>query len=204
MILLAAGLTAGASAQVFRPDAVSGAVWGGLAGAVIGNNSGDLGHNAWRGAAYGSVAGALVGHTVGTAREPRDWRGTQVPPPRRYGGPAWHYPAGYHRDPVFHRENRRVDPRLTGVLLGGLVGAIIGHNDGRHGWEGAAYGVGAGLILGSHWHRAERRAAERVLVSNHFDQEPVVVPVAASAPTNITINNYYTSAPAGANALFGR
>lgn len=39
----------------------SGALWGGLLGAVIGHNSGDLRHSAWRGAGYGAAAGYLFG-----------------------------------------------------------------------------------------------------------------------------------------------
>lgn len=41
--------------------AASGLFWGGLLGAIVGNNSGSLGHNAWRGAAYGAAAGYLLG-----------------------------------------------------------------------------------------------------------------------------------------------
>ncbi len=45
-----------------RPNyAASGAVLGALAGAVIGHNSGDLGHSPWRGAALGSVLGLGAG-----------------------------------------------------------------------------------------------------------------------------------------------
>lgn len=41
---------------------------------------------------------------------------------------------------------------VTGTLLGGAAGAIIGHNSGdlhHNGWRGAAIGAGAGLLLGS-------------------------------------------------------
>ncbi len=61
-----------AQAQLFRPSTVNGAVIGGIAGAVIGNNSGDLGHNAVRGAAIGTVAGALIGSAVDDSRERSD------------------------------------------------------------------------------------------------------------------------------------
>lgn len=45
-----------------RPNyAANGALLGALAGAVIGNNSGDLRHNSWRGAGYGSLAGYVIG-----------------------------------------------------------------------------------------------------------------------------------------------
>jgi hypothetical protein len=39
----------------------SGTWLGALAGAIIGRNSGSLGHNAWRGAAYGAGLGFLLG-----------------------------------------------------------------------------------------------------------------------------------------------
>lgn len=45
-----------------RPSyAANGAILGALAGAVIGNNSGDLRHNGWAGAGLGAAAGYLVG-----------------------------------------------------------------------------------------------------------------------------------------------
>lgn len=39
----------------------NGLLLGALAGAVIGNNSGELGNSAWRGAAYGAAGGLLLG-----------------------------------------------------------------------------------------------------------------------------------------------
>jgi len=45
-----------------RPNyAGNGLLLGAIAGAIIGNNSGSLGHDAWRGAAYGAGAGLLLG-----------------------------------------------------------------------------------------------------------------------------------------------
>ena len=38
---------------------------------------------------------------------------------------------------------------ITGAAIGGIAGGIIGHNNGRHGAEGAAIGAGAGLLLGA-------------------------------------------------------
>ena len=66
-LCLALLAVAPASAQVFRPETVNGAVLGGIAGAVIGNNSRSLGHNAWRGAAYGAGAGLLPDGAVAQA-----------------------------------------------------------------------------------------------------------------------------------------
>lgn len=59
---------ASARAQVFRPEAINGAVLGAAAGAVIGNNSGDLRHNAWKGAAIGAGVGLVAGQAIGDSR----------------------------------------------------------------------------------------------------------------------------------------
>ena len=56
-----------ARAQLLRPEAVNGAVLGGVAGAVIGHNSGDLRHNGWKGAAIGAGAGLVLGQMIGHA-----------------------------------------------------------------------------------------------------------------------------------------
>ncbi|MDD3179462.1 MAG: YMGG-like glycine zipper-containing protein [Opitutaceae bacterium] len=131
--LLGAGLVP-AQAQVFRPEVVSGAALGALAGAIIGNNSGDLHHNGWAGAAIGAGAGALLGAaTAGTLDHARH-DNTQVPVPydyRRHGGGA-----GGSR-------------AVQGALIGGLAGAIIGNNSGHHhGGRGAVIGAATGLVLG--------------------------------------------------------
>jgi uncharacterized protein YcfJ len=99
-----------AHAQFFRPQAVNGAVLGGIAGAVIGNNSGDLRHSAGKGAAIGAAAGLIVGEAVGNVSATH--RQTQVP-----------VPAGYH-----------VAPRHAGGYghsrVGGYFGAPAAY---RHG-----------------------------------------------------------------------
>lgn len=251
-----------AQAQILRPEAVNGAVLGGIAGAVIGNNSGDLRHNAWKGAAIGAGAGLILGEAVGNARASS--RGTAVPvPPGGYvyrHQPSVHVDVGYRhgysgygyghrsyrRDPWGHGYGYR-GPRdrwsygvsygyypgysdaypyydsyyggyrsgsaaSSGLLLGALAGGIIGHNSGdfRHnGWRGAAWGAGAGWLLGS-----VIDAHRRPVV---YQETPVVVPpaVQVAAPAQpaappqqpITIiNNYYnTPSPmSGANGLFGR
>lgn len=57
-----------AVAQALRPEAVNGAILGGVAGAIIGNNSGDLRHNGARGAAIGAGTGLLLGQMVGDSQ----------------------------------------------------------------------------------------------------------------------------------------
>src|SRR5471030_1693024 len=57
VLILALAAYAPAQAQIFRSPVFGGPVLG----AIIGHNSGSLGHNAWRGAAYGAGAGYLLG-----------------------------------------------------------------------------------------------------------------------------------------------
>ena len=61
LVMLLTG-TVCAHAQGYGSSTAEGAVIGGVAGAVIGNNSG--GHHAGQGAIIGAVAGALIGHAV--------------------------------------------------------------------------------------------------------------------------------------------
>jgi hypothetical protein len=203
-----------ARAQIFGARTVDGALLGGIAGAVIGHNSGSLSHNGWQGAAIGAGVGALLGASADANAADRARHYTGVPVPAGgyvyrdgyrgsygYGG---YYGGGFARD---------------GVFLGALAGGVIGHNSGgdwRHnGWRGAAWGAGAGWLLGS------------VLDANYgfyrdYDYgygyprtvvvpaaQPVAAPAApaASAPQQVTIiNNYYGNASpmAQANSLFGR
>jgi hypothetical protein len=101
----------------------------------------------------------------------------------------------------------------NGLLLGALAGGIIGHNSGslhHNGWRGAAWGAGAGLLLGS-----VIDANRRPVV---YQTAPALVPSAPAVqgqiqtaqqtqPQPVTIiNNYYNSASpmSEANSLFGR
>jgi uncharacterized protein YcfJ len=251
LALCLALLTLGsARAQIFRPEALNGALLGGIAGAVIGNNSGDLRHNAWKGAAIGAGAGLILGEAIGNARA------SHVPMPRAsYGGYVYRHATPVHVE-VGYRQDRGYRHRhygygrhsqygsgwsygyapgysyhpgygagypyydsgyygtrsaaANGLLLGALAGGIVGHNSGefRHnGWRGAAWGAGAGWLLGSVID-ANRRAVV-------YEAAPVVSQPAAvvpaqpvqPAPQQVTIiNNYYNNATpmSGANSLFGR
>jgi uncharacterized protein YcfJ len=77
-----------------RPDyRANGLIIGAIAGAIIGNNSGSLGHNAWRGAAIGAGAGYVIGsvaeanarvaETREAVREPARSVRTEAPDARR-------------------------------------------------------------------------------------------------------------------------
>jgi len=192
-----------AQAQIFRPEAASGAVLGAIAGAIIGNNSGSLNHNTWQGAAIGAGTGLILGSIMGDARDQQTWRHTQVPVPAVPGYVYRAAPAGYAYAPA-----GRPDYSAMGMLLGGIAGAIIGHNSGdwhHNGWRGAAIGAGAGYILGSiaEQNARNQEAAAQVAVQT----VPIQTAAAAPTPQSVTIiNNYYSSPSpmAAANGLFGR
>ena len=80
-----------------RSDGVRGAVWGGVAGAVIGHNSRALGYSAWRGAAIGAGSGLLIGSAVGEHRSYRNHHG------HGHGRVHSSYPRYIYREPShFH------------------------------------------------------------------------------------------------------
>ena len=232
-LLLASLAITPAFAQVLRPGAVNGAVLGGIAGAVIGNNSGDLRHNAWRGAAYGAGAGLILGSIADDAHERRV--ATQVPVPassrvyvhRRvpsyysygygyygypeyYGGSYYSYPvsSGYYADDDYDGTNYRGN----GLVLGALAGAIIGNNSGglRHNaWRGAALGAATGYLLGA---LAENHVRSRPAIETSSAPTSYAASVPAAAPVQDAGSvRPTTAAPqpaasnmAAANSLFGR
>jgi len=210
--------------QVLHADAVNGAIVGGIAGAIIGNNSGD--HNALRGAAIGSVAGALIG----SASDNSHSHGYYARPPLRvgvgyysgsgyghgyhgyrnsYGYGAYGYvaPVAYYSDYGY----RRPSYASSGMFWGGITGAIIGNNSYRHNaWRGAALGAGAGLLIGAIADQDAREREERAAAI--LDAQSAAAAQNATAvqpaPQNVTIINNY-NAPAStpmssANGMFGR
>lgn len=211
-LLLAALATTPAFAQVLRPPAVNGAVVGGIAGAVIGHNSGDLRHNAWRGAAYGAGAGLILGSLSADAHDRRlatqvGYQGGHGHPyvyrrapvyysygygyygrPRSYGSDVYYsYDAPIYDGTVYDSDSYdSTDYRGNGLVLGALAGAIIGNNSGglRHNaWRGAAYGAATGYLLGA-------------LAENHVRTRPAVVSAApvAYAPAATTSSEAPVSA----------
>jgi len=211
-------------AQYLRPETAGGALLGGIAGGVIGHNSG---HDAWKGAAIGTVLGGLLGSSA--SRESRE-----IPMPTYrsgYGRDYGYYAPSYasYRSPLYHSDySRSRDPGYygssytpyastrsrasTGLLLGGIAGAVIGNNSGdlrNNAWRGAAIGATSGWLLGS---IADQRARERARASeiNYQSSAPEQTAPEApaqSAPQTVIINNNYygpTSTMSSANSLFGR
>jgi hypothetical protein len=98
------------------------------------------------------------------------------------------------------------------MLLGALAGGIIGNNSGtfgHSGWRGAAWGAGAGLLIGSvvdaeRAREAQVRAPAPTVV--YAPAQTAAAAPAGSPPPQVTIiNNYYGASPmSAANSLFGR
>lgn len=206
ILLLALGITASsAHAQLFTPSTVAGAALGAVAGGVIGNNTGSR-NNGTEGAVIGAVAGGLIGSAYARShREPASpYHGGHGGSDYYYSsGPAYAPPA-YQPTPWYARPSRTA----TTTLLGGVAGAIIGHNNGRHGWEGAAIGAGAGYLFGRLTEPSYvRQPAPATYAPYVYYRQPVIV-TRSPAPQRITIiNNYYsagTTPMSSANAMFGR
>ncbi len=177
-----------AQAQLFTPSTVGGAALGAIAGGVIGNNSGS--HNGTQGAVIGAVAGGLLGSVYGQSQR-------ETSPYYNTGGPSYYYSSGPSYAPQTYYstpESARPSYTATTTLLGGVAGAIIGHNNGRHTWQGAAIGAGSGYLFG--------RLTEPSRTARPVSGAP------ASQPQQITIiNNYYggaTTPMSNANSMFGR
>jgi hypothetical protein len=102
----------------------------------------------------------------------------------------------------------------NGLLLGALAGGIVGHNSGdfRHnGWRGAAWGAGAGWLLGSVIDANRRPVVygnpAPVLVQQAAPVAQVAAPATQTQPQQVTIiNNYYGGATpmSAVNGMFGR
>jgi outer membrane lipoprotein SlyB len=196
-------------AQLFTPESLTGAALGGLTGAIIGHNSGRHGGE---GAAIGAGAGLLLGSLAYQARREREY---YYSPSYSYYSPGYTY-SGYYSPGYDTYYYQRPNYAWTGAALGGITGAVIGHNSGRHGAEGAAIGAGAGLLLGG---IAEQNARQREYAygvqapaGHHAPPTYTVaqtIPAVQEAPQpkqNTFIHNSATSASSmsSANRLFGR
>lgn len=135
---------------------------------------------------------------------------------RPYHGYGYSTPIYYADSRDTYATNTRSSRAANGLILGGLAGAIIGHNSGDLGnnaWRGAALGAGAGWLLGaiSDKRAANRERSAQVESSNtsvgSVGETPApATPTQTTVPQTVIINNYYgpTNAMSSANSLFGR
>ena len=188
-VLLAAAALVPARAQLFSPEALHGAAWGGFIGGMLGGDTCRPRHHyhhrfSGEGAAIGAGVGLLAGVLAGEARRQEYSYGqpyVSAPAPRAtvgYGY-AWpgassyvYYAPNAYTAPGYSYRPARPNYALGGTLLGAASGALIGAGSDRPG-EGAAIGAATGLVLGS---IAEGAARER-------GRLPVVTVQATSVPT---------------------
>jgi outer membrane lipoprotein SlyB len=192
-------------AQLFGPNATGGLLLGGLAGGIIGHND----HNqTGRGIAIGAASGLILGSIADQANDDYYQR-TEVPAPNYYvyrRAPTYYY-SGY-ADTDYDYGYTRPNYAVSGALLGGLAGGIIGYNNHYQTGRGILIGAASGLILGSIAEHAARErelaAARPVYISAPAEQAPAqaapepptqVAPAAPSMPS---------TPMSSANGLFGR
>lgn len=121
-------------------------------------------------------------------------------------GYAYGYHPAYGADYPYFGVHGSPAAASSGMLLGALAGGIIGNNSGvfgHSGWRGAAWGAGAGLVLGS---LVDAERARDVQVRAPAPMVVYAPAPAATPPQPVTIiNNYYGASPmSAANGLFGR
>lgn len=208
--LLAAGALLPAKAQLFSPEAFTGAALGAVIGGVAGGDTHrHRGHYhrtfSGEGAAIGAGVGLLAGALAGETRR-RDYNaspGYAYAPvttvnlgygyagcgssayvyytPNAYCAPGWYY------------RPTRPNYTLGGTLLGAASGALIGAGTGDAG-VGAAIGAGAGLVLGGVAETAARRQEQRFAAS--VQSSPALPQVQATiASASPVVQNQITSRP---------
>lgn len=191
-----------ARAQIFGSSAADGVLLGGLAGGIIGHNN----HNqTGRGIAIGAASGLILGSIADQARY-NSYQATQVPAPSYYvyrRAPAYYYSDYADTNYGYTRPNYAG----SGLLLGGLAGGIIGHNNHNQTGRGILIGAASGWLLGS---IADQVAREREAAAVQTAVVPTVTEPAApqqdpappAAPP--VVNNSPPSQMSSANSLFGR
>ena len=154
--LMASGALLSAQAQLFSPEAFSGAAFGSWIGAIAGSDCHGL---SGEGAAIGAGVGLLVGALAGEARRSEYEAIEPVYVPATtvnlgygytsstrsvyvYYSPNYYTAAGYYYKPA------QPNYAVSGTLLGAASGALIGSGYCEPG-KGAAIGAAAGLALGT-------------------------------------------------------
>lgn len=184
-LLLAGGTSVSSQAQLFGPEAFTGALFGTFIGGIAG---GDHCHGfSGEGAAIGAGVGLLAGALVGEANR-RSYA---------YSAPGYYYSYapvaqpgyGYVYAPVYapappptvvvappsSRPNYVVGGTAVGALAGGLIGAAN-----NRGWEGAGIGAASGLLAGSIAEAAARNAEGKRAPAAYVS--PPAAPVPQTAP----------------------
>lgn len=188
--ILATGMLLSAQAQLFSPESLHGAAWGGLIGGIVGGDSHRHGrhyHHSFsgEGAAIGAGIGLLAGALAGEARRSAYCESLGhpcAPAPTvslgygytSHGSSTYvYYAPNAYCAPGYYYRPTRPNYAIGGTLLGAASGALIGAGDHRAG-EGAAIGAAAGLIVGGLAEASARQPEQRAAV------------VASATPANQT------------------
>jgi len=203
-VLMGTGVLASAQGQLFTPEGLSGAFWGGLAGGIIGHNSD---HHTGEGIAIGAGAGYLLGTLTHQARRQEAYYSTPYEPVQAQAG--YYDPNWYYGGPAYYGDYQP-SRALNGAIIGGIAGGIIGDNNHHQGLEGAAIDIGTGLLLGglADYFAYRREHARRAYYTDYRLQSAPTVetpPPAAPSPQAKEATAARPASPmSGVNALFGR
>ncbi len=188
--ILAAGALLSAQAQLFSPESLHGAAFGGLIGGIVGGDHHRYHHGfSGEGAAIGAGIGLLAGALAGESRRYDYYESpgyAYAPAPAVSLGYGYtgcgrsayvYYSPNSYCAPGYYYRPTRPNYAVGGTLLGAASGALIGAGD-HHAGEGAAIGAAAGLVLGSIAESAANRRELSVAVGARPD------PVATQLPAN--------------------
>jgi len=200
-----------ARAQLFSPEAFSGAAMGALIGGAVGGSSYSHGCGSYyqfsgQGAAIGAGIGLLAGVLVGEAnqRASAEQPIAYTPAPMAVSGYgygstyAYYAPNAYTSSGYYYRPSRP-NYAVGGTLLGAASGALIGAGSDQAG-KGAAIGAAAGLVLGSVAQIAAKQQAHEVIAVQPPSTEPTTTSATQDArPQPQASSTQITSQPCAAS-----
>lgn len=172
-----------AQAQLFSPEAFTGAALGALIGGIAGGDGYYHGchyHSDFsgEGAAIGAGVGLLAGALAGEARRQHEYDSpghVYAPGPAPsvsfgYGYPGCgssayvYYSPNYYTAPGYYYRPTRPNYAVNGTLLGAASGALIGAGTGDAGL-GAGIGAAAGLVVGGIAEHAAQKREQRISIT---------------------------------------
>ena len=210
-----------ARAQLFSPEAFTGAAFGAWIGGIAGNNgnNGCCYNNGFsgQGAAIGAGIGLLVGAIAGEANRRAAYEAETVayiPAPAVSvgygyvdGGSAayvYYSPNRYTAPGYYYQPTPRPNYAVGGTLLGAASGALIGAGNEQAG-EGAAIGAAAGLVLGGIAESAARKQEQRTATTQTTTQvqQPTDLTMAQPAVAEQPVSrNEITSRPCATSTYY--
>lgn len=191
LVTVMAGATlVSAQAQLFSPEAFSGAAFGSWIGALAGSDCNGL---SGEGAAIGAGVGLLVGALAGEARR-NEYQAVEpvASVPATTVNLGYGYSSGASAAYVYYSPNAYTAPgyyyrptrpnyAVSGTLLGAASGALIGSGYDDAG-KGAAIGAAAGLALGTVAQLASKSSEPKIeTVPTGTQSVQVIAPVETAA-----------------------